>query len=118
MKYRCSCPVGSPFHWPDEPRASIFAKDPAYRAASTTGMSQSQASTQVVEQVRKKGEVAGFLRGISRKREEEILRIRNFMTYAMAKPLKGGKDEVEGEKRDSLGVGGTKRGDRGRDQKG
>ena len=109
MKYRCSCPVGSPFHWPDEPRASIFARDPAYRAASTTGMSQSQSSTQVVEQVRKKGEVAGFLRGISRKREEEILRIRNFMIYSYAKPTEGAADEVEGKKRNASGAGRTKR---------
>lgn len=110
---KCKCHPESPFHWFLDPRPSVFQKDAAFRVATTTGLSSSQVSTQRVEETRKKGQVAGFLRGISRKREEEVLRIRNFMIYSYAQPsegpAKGEPDEVEGKKRNAPGAGRAKR---------
>lgn len=89
-KYKCSCHPDSPFHWKDNPQASMFLLDINFRA-SKTGQSTSQASTAQVEKARAEGTMAGFLRGISKNREEEILRIRNFTTYSLV--VKDGKPE-------------------------
>lgn len=83
MKSKCSCPEGSPFHWRHEKRPSIFMDDITFRA-SKTGQTLSQASTAVVEKAREEGKMAGFIKGISRKREEEILRVRNFTIFTLA----------------------------------
>ena len=73
----------NPFLWRKYPRPSMFMADPLFRA-SKTGQSVSQASTAQVEKARAEGTMAGFMRGISRNREEEILRIRNFTTFTLA----------------------------------
>lgn len=82
-KYKCQCHPDSPFHWKDNPQPSMFFNDQFFRA-SKTGQSVSQASTAQVEKAREDGKMAGFLRGISKNREEEILRVRNFTTFTLA----------------------------------
>lgn len=82
-KYKCQCHPDSPFHWKDNPQPSMFFNDQFFRA-SKTGQSVSQASTAQVEKARAEGTMAGFLRGVSKNREEEILRIRNFTTFSLA----------------------------------
>lgn len=82
-KFKCKCPPDSPFHWTQDKRLSVFAKDINFRA-SGSGKTHSQISTEHVEQARAEGTMAGFLRGISRNREEEILRIRTFQTFSVA----------------------------------
>lgn len=80
---KCKCPHDSPFHWRQNKRLSMFQSDPVFRA-SKTGQTLSQASTAQVEKIRAEGKSAGFLRGISKNREEEILRVRNFLTFSLA----------------------------------
>ena len=46
---KCKCPPGSPFHWRDDPRPSIFANE--------NGASMRQ--TEVVETARKEGHIPG-----------------------------------------------------------
>lgn len=82
-KFKCKCPPDSPFHWTHDKSPTVFAKDLNFRA-SKTGQTTSQASTAQVEKARQDGTMAGFLRGISRNREEEILRIRTFQTFSLA----------------------------------
>ena len=83
MKLKCSCPHDSPFHWKHDRRPSIFQQDIIFRP-SKTGQTLSQASTAVVEKAREEGKMAGFIKGVSRKREEEILRVRNFTIFSLA----------------------------------
>lgn len=73
----------NPFLWHKYPRDSIFRADLAFRVAKE-GRSLSQAATAVVEKAREEGKMAGFIKGISKKREEEILRMRNFAIYSVA----------------------------------
>lgn len=80
---KCKCHPDSPFHWRENPRHSIFYKDPVYRGTQD-GKTLSQVSSELVEQSRRDGKMAGFIKGISAKREEEILRMRNFKTFTLA----------------------------------
>ena len=80
---KCKCPPDSPFHWKQDKSPTVFARDVNFRA-SKTGQSTSQASTAQVEKARQEGTMAGFLRGISRNREEEVLRMRTFQTFSLA----------------------------------
>lgn len=82
-KFKCKCPTDSPFHWEHNKNPTVFARDINFRA-SGSGKTHSQISTEHVEQARQDGTMAGFLRGISRNREEEILRIRTFQTFSLA----------------------------------
>jgi len=79
---KCKCHPNSPFHWRENPRPSMFQADLNFRA-SKTGQTLSQASTSHVEKARGEGKMAGFLSGISKNREEEIIRIRNFTTFTL-----------------------------------
>ena len=85
----------NPFLWRKYPRPSMFMADPLFRA-SKTGQSVSQASTAQVEKARAEGTMAGFMRGISRNREEEILRIRNFTTFTLAVAHAPSKQQATG----------------------
>lgn len=80
---KCKCHPDSPFHWRKNVRPSMFQADVNFRA-SKTGQTLSQASTAHVEKARGEGKMAGFLSGISKNREEEIIRIRNFNTFTLA----------------------------------
>lgn len=92
LKYKCGCMSDSPFMWMHDKRPSVFMSEAVFRA-NKDGRSASQVSTAIVDKTRQKGEIAGFLRGISRKREEEMLRIRNFMVYSLPKPSKPKEQE-------------------------
>ncbi len=65
MKYKCNCPEGSPFHWQDDKRPSIFARD--------NGALLSLKQTVVVERERERGNDVSHLPGIS-KRPENVRR--------------------------------------------
>lgn len=75
----CSCRHDSPFLWHSQYRPSIFYEDPYFR-----GKTGSQAMTAHVDQQRAEGKLVGVIAGISRNREEEILRLRTFVTYSKA----------------------------------
>lgn len=55
----------------------MFSKDSKFRAYD-----RSTESTKRVEQARANGEILGYMYGLSRKREEELLRIRDFRIYS------------------------------------
>lgn len=80
---KCSCHPDSPFHWQQNPRPSMFQADVNFRA-SKTGQTLSQASSANIEKIRSEGKSAGFLAGISKNREAELLRMRTFTTYTKA----------------------------------
>lgn len=76
---KCQCPPDSPFHWRHDKSPSIFSKDKYFtpgRAASAYG------ATQRVEEARANGEAMGTIKGISRDREAEVLRMRIFTTFS------------------------------------
>ena len=91
---KCKCHPDSPFHWRGDKSPTVFARDINFRA-SKTGQTTSQASTAQVEKARAEGTMAGFMRGISRNREEEILRIRNFTTFTLAVAHAPSKQQTE-----------------------
>lgn len=82
MKHKCKCPPGSPFHWHESQRPSMFAKDPLF----TAGAKLSQSQTQVVERERKKGRDIGHVRGVSSKADmlAQRLKPRDFNVFAKA----------------------------------
>jgi len=78
---KCHCPPNSPFHWKNDKSPTVFARDKYFTpggAASAIG------ATQRVESDRKKGGNMGVIKGISRDREAEVLRIRMFSTFTRA----------------------------------
>lgn len=80
---KCKCPPNSPFHWKKDKSPTVFARDKYFTpggAASAIG------ATQRVESDRQKGGNMGVIKGISRDREAEILRIRMFSTFTRAMP--------------------------------
>lgn len=83
MKWQSSQPIDSPFRWREYPRPSIFLQDVWFRAPKD-GRTASQAATSYVEKARVEGKMAGFIKGISKRREEEVLRMRNFAIYSVA----------------------------------
>lgn len=65
----CKCPPGSPFHWKQDKRPSIFAKD--------NGALLSMRQTEVVETARKNGRDIGHIPGVTAK-------VRVFHIYSRA----------------------------------
>jgi hypothetical protein len=65
----CKCPPGSPFHWREDPRPSIFVKE--------NGALLSMRQTEVVETARKNGHDIGHIPGVSTK-------VRYFHFYSKA----------------------------------
>ena len=81
MKYTCSCHPESPFHWRSNPRPSMFALDPNFRASVT--LSQNQ--TAVVERARVNGKDISHIGDMSAKsREQRILNIKQFTVFSHA----------------------------------
>ncbi len=75
---KCSCPAGSPFHWKDEKRPSIFATD------NSVKLSINQSA--VVDREREKGHDISHVAGLSAKsHSERILNVRQFTVYTRAK---------------------------------
>lgn len=87
----------NPFLWRKYPRPSMFMEDPYFRAPKG-GKTLSQASSEQVERAREKGQMTGFIKGISKNREEEILRIRNFTTFTLAVLHAPSKQQTEKHK--------------------
>ena len=81
MKYKCSCPPDSPFHWRDNPRPSMFALDPNFKAS----VQLSQNQTSVVERARLNGKDISHLAALSSNREQRILNIKQFTVFSHAK---------------------------------
>ena len=78
MKKWCSCAAGSPFHWRDDPRPSIFAAD------NSVKLSINQSA--VVDRERQKGHDISHVAGLSAKsHSERILNVRQFTVYTRAK---------------------------------
>ena len=78
----------SPFKWRNDPRPSIFAQDPYFRAPSS-GKTNSEAQTEQVQRRREQGELPGHIHNLgkpSKKREEQLLAYRQFGVYSKAQP--------------------------------
>lgn len=82
-KFKCGCHPDSPFHWKDNPRPSMFALDINFRAS---GANISKGASERVAEQRERGLNPGVVKNISRDKEAEILRLRNFTSYLRAKP--------------------------------
>lgn len=92
----CNCNQHSPFLWHKHERDSIFMSNPHFRPRGNTGKTTAQIQTDQIEKRRAKGEEPGFLKGISRKREEEMLQYRVFGVYSRAvSPIKPYKNKHE-----------------------
>jgi hypothetical protein len=79
---KCQCHPDTPFHWKHNPRPSIFQSDPYFR----TSLSQrrSQIASEAIQQGRAQGKERAA-KGVSKNREAEILRMRTFSTFMLAK---------------------------------
>ncbi len=78
-KRKCKCPPDSPFHWKDNPRPSIFARD--------NGAMLSMKQTAVVEREREKGHDVSHLPGISKRPEilaKRVINVRQFNIFSRA----------------------------------
>lgn len=83
----CNCNEHSPFLWHKHPRDSIFMSDSYFKARGDTGKTTGQIATDAVEKRRAKGDEPGYMKGLSRKREEEILAYKQFGVYSRATPF-------------------------------
>lgn len=83
---KCKCPPNSPFHWQEDKSPTVFARDKYFTPG---GAASAYGATQRVEEARSKGEAMGTIKGISRDREAEVLRMRIFSTFtrAVASPV-------------------------------
>lgn len=83
----CKCHPESPFLWQNTPRDSIFMQDKTMRTIGTRtdGISKSHQSMLVSEKAKREGRNIGTVHGISRDREQEIIRLRDFTTYSKAR---------------------------------
>jgi hypothetical protein len=72
----------------------MFQNDIHFRSTKE-GQTMSQMSTAQVEKSRKEGKNAGYIKGIARNKEAEILRMRTFSIFAqpVIKPITGDKSE-------------------------
>lgn len=79
---KCKCPPDSPFHWRDNPRPSMFARDSNFKAAAAT-LSHNQ--TKVVEREREKGNDISHIAGLSAKSHaQRIISVKQFIVYSKA----------------------------------
>ena len=79
----CTCNQHSPFLWQQNPRPSIFADDPYFKAkqSAKTG---SQLASEVVARKRKTNIHHGTIYGLAKEREEAIIRSRLMHIYSKA----------------------------------
>jgi hypothetical protein len=79
----CTCHPSSPFLWQQNPRPSIFADDPLFKAkqSAKTG---SQLATEVVERKRKTNIHHGTIYGLAKEREDAIIRSKLMHIYSKA----------------------------------
>lgn len=80
MKQKCNCPPGSPFHWHEIKRPSIFVA-----AKLTLHMNNSVKQTAYIEQERMKGRDLSHMPGISRVTPSpRTMNVRQFLAYSKA----------------------------------
>ncbi len=80
IKRKCKCPPGSPFHWQDVDRPSIFAD-----SKMQNSMSNSQKQTAYIEQERLKGRDISHVAGLSHNSHaQRIINVRQFTVYSRA----------------------------------
>ncbi len=72
---KCKCHPDNPFHWRDNPRPSIFAKD--------NGVMLSIRQSTVIDKERDKGRDVSHLPGLTTK-EQRIINVRQFTVYTRA----------------------------------
>lgn len=81
----CKCHKDSPFRWKEDVRTSIFYDDKTMRPQKGTALSKSQISSQTSDRLLAEGKVNSTIYGMSRDREAELLRLREFKAYSRAK---------------------------------
>jgi hypothetical protein len=80
-KRKCECPLDSPFHWKDNPRPSIFAIDPHFKAAATLSHNQ----TMVIERERERGKDISHFPGMSDKAAKALrINVKEFNIFTRA----------------------------------
>lgn len=79
----CTCHPSSPFLWAQNPRPSIFAEDPYFKAkqSAKTG---SQLASEVVARKRLENIHHGTIYGLAKEREDAIIRSRLMHIYSKA----------------------------------
>jgi hypothetical protein len=77
----CTCHPSSPFLWQQNPRPSIFAEDPFFKAKQSV-KTGSQLATEVVD--RKRKDNYGTIYGSAREREQAIIRSKLMNIYSKA----------------------------------
>ena len=80
----CNCPPSSPFLWKEHPRPSIFADDPVFKAKGANALSAGHIMTEVVKKKRKDNESHGTIYGLSKDREEAMLKAKRFHVFSKA----------------------------------
>lgn len=83
-KVGCKCTNDSPFCWHKNPRPSIFFEDRANRPVGYAKLSKSHLATKAVDKAKQEGKTLSHINGISRDREAELLRLREYTTYSRA----------------------------------
>lgn len=80
MKRKCSCPAGSPFHWKDEQRLSVFAQSDLAKS-----MKNSLRQTEHIERQRVQGRDISHVAGLSTKTHaQRIIQLGQFVVYSKA----------------------------------
>jgi hypothetical protein len=80
----------SPFNWRLDPRPSIFATDPSFRAGKN-GKSISETQTEHMNKRRDEGEAVGYVYGLGKESKEKVDRMlayKQFGVYSRAQPVK------------------------------
>lgn len=80
----CTCNQHSPFLWQQNPRPSIFADDPAFKAKPNSDKTSSQSASEVVARKRKDNIHHGTIYGLAKEREDAIIRSRLMHIYSKA----------------------------------
>lgn len=79
-KRKCKCPEGSPFHWQDEDRPSIFLE-----AKLHNSLNNSLKQTEHIERERTKGRDISHVAGLSAKSHaQRIISVKQFTVYSRA----------------------------------
>lgn len=81
-RLKCKCHPDGPFHWKWNTSPTVFVRDKYF---TPIGAASGIGATKRVEESRAQGKEIGVIRGISRNREEEMLRLKTFTTFTKAK---------------------------------
>ena len=79
----CTCNQHSPFLWQQNPRPSIFAADPAFKAKQSA-KTASQIATDVVTRKRLENINHGTIYGSTREREDAVIRSKLMNIFSKA----------------------------------